>query len=47
MPKVQALKRRDPIFAKQSGWFLEASRTLAEEDLRDKSVIREPFAQIS
>ncbi len=26
---------------------LEASRTLAEEDLRDKSMIREPFAQIS
>ena len=26
---------------------LEANRTLAEEDLRDKSVIREPFAQIS
>ena len=26
---------------------LEGNRTLAEEDLRDKSVIREPFAQIS
>ena len=26
---------------------LEANRTLAEEDLRDKAVIREPFAQIS
>ncbi len=27
--------------------ILEANRTLAEEDLRDKAVIREPFAQIS
>jgi predicted RNase H-like HicB family nuclease len=26
---------------------LEANRTLVEEDLRDKPVIREPFAQIS
>jgi predicted RNase H-like HicB family nuclease len=26
---------------------LEANRTLAEEDLRDKPVIREPFARIS
>jgi predicted RNase H-like HicB family nuclease len=26
---------------------LEANRTLAEEELREKSVIREPFAQIS
>ena len=26
---------------------LEANRTLAEEDLRDKFVIREPLAQIS